>query len=449
MISKLAQKTHLGTTLIGILISIAVFSILAHAIFTLVGTSYRFVNFNRARITARHLAQEKAELIRNLPYDNVGTSGGIPSGSLPQEENVVRNGLNFLVKTSIIYLDDSFDDTAPTDLLPTDYKRIRVEVSWGGLAASRKNPVILVTDIAPKGVETTEGGGTLSIFVFDASGQPVPQADVTIVASSAAPPVDLSLQTGDNGRIILPGAPVCTSCYEITVTKAGFTSDRTYSTAEVANPNKPHLTILEGDLTEVSFAIDKVSTINVASVNDRESNFTPLASVTFQLTGVKNIGTDTGGNPVYKYNESLITNSSGLLTLTDMEWDSYQASVSATGNWNISGTNPLIPLSVPPDTTYNFTLALTPQTNHNLLTAFIDTSQNPIATVSATLSDGVGFEETKLSGNEGDPDFGQVFFANLSSTTYQLNATASGYLDFDGDIPVSGATQEIIILTPE
>lgn len=275
-----------GQTIVGILVAIAILSILANAIFTVTNSSFRFIAFNRARITARHLAQEKIELIRNLPYDDIGTQGGIPPGPLPQEENVVRNKLNYLVSTSIIYVDDDFDDVVPTDLLPTDYKRVRVEVSWQGLTGSRQNPVVLFTDIAPKGIETTTGGGTLSILVFDSNGDPVPQADVVINAPSVG--VNLNAQTGDNGRLIFPGAPSCISCYEITITKTDFSSERTYSTAELANPNKPHQTIIVGQLTEISFAIDLVSTLNISSRSDRENSFVPLPNVSFTLRGEKN-----------------------------------------------------------------------------------------------------------------------------------------------------------------
>src|SRR3989338_6915849 len=122
-----------GQVLLSILISIAVFAILTRAIFTLVASSFDLINFNRARITARHLAQEKIELVRNLAYSNVGTLEGIPPGILLQEENVLRNGLNFVVKTSITYIDDDFDLTAPDDTDPEDYKRVRIEVSLEGL----------------------------------------------------------------------------------------------------------------------------------------------------------------------------------------------------------------------------------------------------------------------------------------------------------------------------
>jgi len=436
-----------GQTLIGILVAMAIFSILAHAIFLIVGSSYQLVSYNRARITARHLAQEKIELIRNLPYDNAGTSGGIPGGPLLQEENIVRNKLNFLIKTTIIYYDDPFDYTAPSDLLPTDYKRIRVEISWGGIAPSRNNPVVMISDIAPRGVETTAGGGTLSIVVFNANGDPVPQADVLIAASSATPAVNLSLKTADNGRIILPGAPACFSCYEITVTKPLYSTDRTYSTSEVTNPNKPHQTVIESELTEISFSIDKVSTLNISSHYDRENNFSPFPNFTFQLKGDKTIGTDSDSNPVYKFDQTLITNASGDLTLENMEWDSYRILLPEASLYVISGTNPLQPISLLADTTLNFSFALANQTTNTLLLTFLDTSDNPIASATAILSNG-GFEQSKFSGEVPDPDFGQAFFSGLAEQTYTLEATKSGFIDFNGSIPVSGQTEEEITLTP-
>ena len=90
-----------GQILLSILISIGIFAILAHALFTLIASSFDLVNFNRSRITARHLAQERIELIRNMPYADIGTVGGIPDGTIEDEENIVRNGLNFIIKTLI------------------------------------------------------------------------------------------------------------------------------------------------------------------------------------------------------------------------------------------------------------------------------------------------------------------------------------------------------------
>ena len=87
----LTKESEKGQTLIGLIVAIALFAILAQALFTLVTSSYRLISFSSARITARHLAQEKIELIRNLPYEDVGTTGGIPDGPILQEENIFRN----------------------------------------------------------------------------------------------------------------------------------------------------------------------------------------------------------------------------------------------------------------------------------------------------------------------------------------------------------------------
>src|SRR3990167_2574132 len=312
-----------GQFYIDLIIAVAVLSILGLTLFRLSALSYEIISFNRARIAARHLAQEKAEYIRNLPYDDVGTQGGIPAGAIPQVENIERNGLNYVVRVAVIYYDDPFDGLVPDDLLPTDYKKVRIDISWGGLAASNINPVTLITDISPKGIETAAGGGTLSILVFDANAQPVPQADIHIVASSVAPPVDLTLQTADNGRVVLPGTPTCVACYEITVSKTNYSTDKTYSQSEVANPNKPHASILAGALTEISFAIDRVSTLNVTSRSDKTAEFTPLPGVSFRLRGEKVIGTDVSDEPVYKYDEEFTTDANGVQNVTNLEWDNY------------------------------------------------------------------------------------------------------------------------------
>jgi hypothetical protein len=426
----------------------AVMAILGLTLFRLASLSYQLISFSRARITARHLAQEKIEFIRNLSYADIGTQGGIPSGTLAQSETIERNGLSYSVRIAVTYKDDPFDGVLPDDLLPTDYKQVRVDVSWEGLASSSVNPVTMITDIAPKGIETAAGGGTLSVFVFDANAQPIVQADVTIEAPSVAPPVDLTLKTAASGRVILPGAPPCNNCYQVSVTKSGFSSDRTYSTAEIANPNKPHVSVIEGQLTEVSFAIDRVSTINFTSRGSRANGFSPLPSVTFRLKGEKTLGTDAVDEQVYKYDETQITDGAGTLSLTTLEWDNYNVIMPEGSPYDISGTNPLTPLSLLPNTTVDLSFALESHTSNSLLAIFSDPASALIASVAAALADTGGVVATGSSGLEGDPDFGQVFFSSLNAQTYTLTATASGFQDFSGSIIVQGATKEKIILSP-
>jgi hypothetical protein len=448
---KLPNKNQEGQILLSILIALAVFAILSHAVFTLISSSFDLVSFNKARITARHLAEEQLELIRNLPYSDVGTVGGIPSGILNQSETKSVNGLNYKIKTSVTYIDDPFDDTAPADTAPDDYKRARVEVSWEGLAASKKNPIVLISDITAN-TYSSVGGGTLTVLVLDANGEPVPQAQVTIFSDTVTPTVDLTLETDSSGQVVLPGATPCVSCYHITATKIEpgitYSTDRTYSTSEVTNPSKPDASVFDDDVSQVTLAIDVVGTINVSSLDSRENNFVPLGNVSFQLRGNKIIGTDAYAQPVYKYDQTLTTDGSGNLNLSDMEWDVYRVQMPTSTTYDISATQPLLPLILSPSGSIDFTFAASPHSDHSLFVTAQDTSLNLIASASARLYDDVGFDETKPTGSSDSADVGQVLFSNLEEKTYHLEATASGYFNFIGDFDVSGYTTADVVLTP-
>jgi len=442
-----SKKNH-GQTLLEVLIALAIFSILAHALLTLVATTYSVNTFNRSRVAARQLAQEKIEAIRNMSYSNIGTTGGIPPGIIPPTEYVFLNGLKYQIKTTVIYIDDVFDGVSPDDILPTDYKRASVEISWEGLESSKNNPITMITDISPSGIEATVKGGTLSVYVFDANAHPVPQANVEIISSGTTPIVNMTIKTADDGRVILPGAPTCKkACYQISVSKDGYSSERTYSTDEVANPAKPYLSVLQGQISESSFSIDKLSKINVYSFNDRQNSFEILPNITFTLRGQKIIGTDTYDNPVYKYQETFSTNSVGKKILNEMEWDNYIISTPPTVG-DISGLNPQPYISVNPDSTIDISFAVSAHTQNSILISFQNPGGNSIASVSAKIYDNKGFQSIATSGASGYPDFGQVFFSNLSQKIYQLEATISGYIKYTGIVDSYGYKQQTVTLNP-
>lgn len=432
-----------GEMYIGVIIAMAIMMILTQAIVSLIFAAYDFVSFTRARTTARHIAQEQIEIIRNMNYDSIGTQGGAPSGSLPQAETTVRNGQAYNINRSIIYVDDVFDGTAPSDTVPTDYKRIRINVSWGGINPSQ---VTLTTDISPTGVETVVGGGTLSILVLDSQGIPVSQAEVHITASTVNPPIDITQLTNVNGRIVLPGVPICNACYRIEVTKDEYSSERTYSVAEVANPSKPDVTILEGQVSEVGFSVDRLATLNIAVVSDRNNGFVPLANQTVRVQGSKIIGTTELDAPVFKFDQEFTTDSGGNIQITDLEWDSYGFAPSTSSGRVISSTVPLLPLSVNPNTETSLTLGLSLSSPNSVMATFVDANQVQIATASVTLRNSSGFEETLLSGAPEDPDFGQVFFTGLTTGSYTIEATASGFQDFSDTLIVGGNMTPIYTL---
>ena len=264
-----------GFTLIEVLIGISLLLLIFVGIYGLIQLGFKMVGQSKARVTATSLANEKIELARNLSYANVGTLGGIPPGSIPETETVLFNRLNYTVKTTVIYIDDPFDGSGEADPLPFDYKRIKIKVSWEGFLGGE---VSLQTDVAPQGIETTGQGGIISVLVFNASGEAVPQADVHIENTVVAPPIDAHYQTDDNGRLFLPGAPVCGSCYKITATKTGFSTDRTYAAGELIRgvpltsplPEKQFISVMLNKTSDASFAIDKLSIKTVQTIRYAE-----------------------------------------------------------------------------------------------------------------------------------------------------------------------------------
>jgi type II secretory pathway pseudopilin PulG len=258
-----------GLTLVESLVGIGLLLIVFIGIFGLVRLNIKIVAQSKSKTIATALANQKIELARNMVYDQVGTVGGIPSGVILETENVERNKIAFTVKTTVIYVDDAFDGVFPTDPLAWDYKRIRVKVSWSEFFGGQ---VTLQTDIAPKGIETTGGGGIISVLVFDANGQSVSQADITLENDDVFPPIIASYQTDDQGRIFIPGAPACNDCYKIVASKFGYSSERTYEIGEMvqgvvlAFPLKPFLSVIEGQLSEISFSIDRLSTKTINTI---------------------------------------------------------------------------------------------------------------------------------------------------------------------------------------
>ena len=79
---------------------------------------------------------------------------------------------------------------------------------------------------------------------------------------------------------------------------------------------------------------------------------------------------------------------------------------------------------------------------------FINASETPIASVSAKIFDDLEFEATASSGLTENPNFGQVFFDNLSRKIYNFQATASGYSVYSGTMDVYNYKQINVTMNP-
>ena len=248
-----------GLSLIDVLVGISLMLVVFVSLVSAFRAAIKVIEISKIRAGAVALANEKMESIRNLPYGEIGTQGGIPSGNIPQEENLYLNRISYVSRTLIQYIDDPADGEGENDEngITTDYKKVKVEISWLGTVTA--DPIVLVTDLAPKSMETTAGGGTLKINVFNASISPVNAALVTIENETTDPAISVAILTNLEGKVSFPGTPA-SSNYKITVSKDGYNSAQTHdATAENPAPQPGHLTIIEGGTTESSFSIDLLS----------------------------------------------------------------------------------------------------------------------------------------------------------------------------------------------
>ncbi|HBV33259.1 TPA: hypothetical protein DIC39_02775 [Patescibacteria group bacterium] len=401
-----------GFTLIESLVGVAVFMIIAVSVYQAYAATINAVRVSRLKITATALANEQFEIIRNLPYTDVGVVGSIPNGQVPHLQNLVRDNTEFVVETTIRNIDDPFDGTiggSPNDLSPADYKLAELEISCP--ACRNFTTLHFTTQVGPRNLETASTNGALFVQVFDASGQPVSGADVHIVNNQAVPAIVIDDTTNNDGLLQIVDAPPGVEAYEITISKSGYSADQTYQTGAPGNPNptKPHATVALQQLTQISFAIDRTSTLDVASVTDTCGS---LPSIEFSLDSSKLIGT----NPdVLKYSAPHITDGSGTKTISGLEWDTYNLNLSD-GLYDLAGAVPLLPVALNPNTNQDFKLIVSPKDVRSVLVTVKDAStQLPLsdatvrlegAGVDATLTTGRGFiRQTDWSGGAGQDDF--------------------------------------------
>jgi hypothetical protein len=427
------MNKSLGFTLVETLVGTAIFVVLVLAVYDAYQAVYHVISDSRYKIAAIDLANEQIELARNLPYNSVGIIGGLPAGLLTHSQSITRDAATYTVVTTVRSVDDPFDGTFPTDTSPDDYKLVQVEVDCP--LCNNYQPVILTTQIAPKYLETAASNGALIVNVFDANGKPVPQANVTLTNSSGTSTITVNDVTNNSGVLQEVDVPPAANAWHIVVTKPGYSTDGTY-TVSGGNPHPApgDATVLDQQVTNTSFAIDQTSTMNVSSVNE---TCTPVNNVAFSMQGAKTIGT----SPiVYKYSQNLNTGSSGTLALSNMEWDSYNLTLTDP-SVELIGTNPLLPLALAPGSSQNVALIVEPKNPDTILVTVKDSSTGlPISNASVTLENSGGTALANLI-------TGQGFFSQTdwSGGSGQATSTvANQYLSSDGNIavnaPIGGLT---------
>ncbi len=257
-----ARSMH-GFTLVEVVVVSAVMLIFFTGLISLVLYVIELVTDARARLSALSVATERIEFIRSLAYDSVGTVAGIPSGTIPQNRTVTLNGYQFNERVLIEFVDDDADGQGAADnnSIVSDYKRVKVEYSWNVTGAT--STLALISTVVPRSIETTAGGGTVRVNVFDATTIPLPGASVRLLNTSGTTTIDVTRTTDATGVALFAGAPAGSN-YQIFVTDSGYSTDQTYvATTSNPNPNPAPISVVEADVSTMTFFIDQLADLSV------------------------------------------------------------------------------------------------------------------------------------------------------------------------------------------
>ncbi len=388
------KGTH-GFSLIEVLLAIAIFGIIATAIFLSYSNILDVIARTRTRTLASSLINKQIEMVRNLPYDSVGIDGGFPVGVLPATTTILHEGQQFTLNYYVRNIDDPFDGKtggSPNDTAPADYKLVELRANC--VSCFNFVPVTFTTWVAPQNLESSTLNGSLFINVFDASGQAISDVDVLVSNTALSPDITINDTTNNSGSLQLVDIPPSTNGYQVTASKSGYTTSRTYTPGAVENPNpsKPHATVATQQITALSFSIDRVSTINVKT---QDMLCRAVPSIAMTQTGQKLIGS---GPNVPLYSQAFTTDSAGASPRSNLEWDTYAFINTSTGS-DMAGSLAPLPFSIDPNTTRSLEFLMEPKASTGLLVAVLDENGAPLPSATVNLVK-IGFDETKITGQK-------------------------------------------------
>lgn len=429
------SKHNSGFTLIEILIASTLFIVIGTATYLAFQNVLEAISRSQVRTDAIALIKGEIEAVRNMPYAVVGIQGGYPAGDLLAQKTLSFDGNSFMVHTYVRNVDDPYDGTlggTPNDTAPADYKIVEYQISC--TTCGQFTPISMTTFVAPKGLESASANGSLFINVRDASGAPVAGASVHVVNTKLSPSVTIDDVTNNNGVLQLIDIPPSVNGYQVTVTKAGYSTDRTYDPNSPSNPNPllPHATVAAQQVTSVTFFIDRVGTINVSAV---DVQCAPLSGLGFSLTGSKLIGT----NPdVVKYpTTAFTTDSAGKKTIGNLEWDTY--SIGSVGSLEFTGSMPPGPIVLDPGATMDMRLLFEPKFARSLLVTVVDSSGKPIDSATVHLVKSGSYDQTLYTSRRtiGQTDWGSASSYDSQSGGVVYNNPST---ELNVQAPGTGAT---------
>jgi len=166
----------------------------------------------------------------------------------------------------------------------------------------------------------------------------------------------------------------------------------------------------------------------------------PAPDVVFTLEGSKTIGQDGSGVDIKKHVIDNITSAAGWAELSDIEWDSYDFSVSG---YDLAELCDINTLAISPNTSSTIDAYLESNSAHSLRVVVYDDSGVVVEGANVLLT------RTGYSENEDSTSCGQTYFGSLREfSNYALEVSKSGFVtESVVDVDVSGDTVLSVVLS--
>jgi type II secretory pathway pseudopilin PulG len=430
---RLRLRGEGGFTLIESVLAMMLFAIVSTALTGLLTSSISAQKVSHEKTLAEQTVSSQIEWIRQQPYDNVGTPGGNPSGTINAtglkngSNPVVMVGLRGNLFTKIQYVDDPTPNSYQTK---ANYKMVTVTL----LRAS--DNILLarqVTYIAPPG-QAPYGGINLAIInaqVMDmGNNTPLSAVQVNLATGPSAPRSDSTDATGTVTFPALTANPTSGSqaYYDLSVTPpTGYTA----LSDDVSPSSAAHVQLSPGQTFNTVLRVYQGCTIFVQLTNASDgSAYTGNANVTVSSSR---------GSQTFSYTGS-------PLTITQIAGENVVPGLSYTvmtaNGFYSTSTSKTVPNNYPSDLTSTFAVS---GYATGSVTSTVTWGGAAVSGATVTLTGGpVSLSQTQTTNASG-----QVTFTDVpAGSGYTVTATKSGQSVNASATVTQGATTSVPLALP-
>jgi len=403
-----------GFTVVEFVIAAAILFIVSTGVMGALAYASTATQSDAMRQHALELANQRMEQVRNMPYADLGTPNGYPTGTIPTPEDVTvvtPNGdAEFVVTTVVSWAIDS-ETGAPAD------KNVRITVSW---TTPRSSSVTVESNVAGKFEALNRGHVKVNVVDEDTS-QPVVGATINIKPSTGPRATSVTNSEGfvywgnvPSGSIVITGT--CSTHYLDMSPVSGAS-------------------VLDGLTNEWTIQAVRASSGTVHVTDTGGSDLPGVAVTIIGPPGSADWSCPSG-------TATAISDSNGNATFSRLRKGSYAVSGVLSGFQQQSS---------PPSLSINaggssFTSQLRMDRRTTILATVRDASNNPLSgvTLTATGDTVVTFAATTdTNGQATSNDMGAIG----SNETFVVTAAKTGYVTNTATVTMSQYTQGTVAIT--